>query len=393
MLLKNLQNKGFEMSKDILKKILMAVLLLAALLSITAGVKNALYYSQDFQWDAAKALMMHMDPYDVSLSKHAIVTAPEMAEFNEYFESINAPQKMEANQFPSLLFLLSPFTLLHYTTARAVWLVLNLLFTAAIIFLLRKTFMKQLERDTFIIVSLLMIAGTPWRNQIGVGQHTLFSFAAFLLAVWLSERGNAGLSAISLAVSYFKYTLTAPLALWFIYKRRFKEFAISVFIHIAMTIFSCYWLGESFIDMIIKPLKVSSALAGEGSLDISAVTGGASWSLVLTGVLMIALLIIAWKMKEGFDNELFTLLLLVSLIITYHRSYDYFVLAAALPGIINFKKLRIFYAFTVLFIFFGLRVFHENTPSLIAAGICYYALLIIYTVIFMTNSNSVSARS
>ena len=74
---------------------------------------------------------------------------------------------------------------------------------------------------------LFMISGTPYRNQLGVGQHTLFSFMFFLIAVYACQKNEERKDpkkfklsiAVPLAVSYFKYTLTAPLALYFLYKK------------------------------------------------------------------------------------------------------------------------------------------------------------------------------
>lgn len=393
-----------EMTLDATKKkILYCVLLLAALISIAAGAKNALRFSQDFQWDAAKCLMLRINPYEVSLSPTAQPDHPALAEFFDYFNSIDAKQKVEANQFPSLLFLLSIFTLMPYRVAVVLWLVLNLLFTAGIVYLLRKTFMKQLSKDVYIILSLLMVAGTPWRNQIGVGQHTLFSLFFFLLAVYLSESGKWIPSSLALAVSYFKYTLTAPLALYFIYKKKWREFAVSVALHIAGTAFGAWWLGTSFIDMIKQPLAVSSALASEGSIDISALSGGASWAMIAALAVMILLFVVCIRLPSGYDSELISLLTLISLIITYHRSYDFFVMPIAYVGVcaIISKGVRLegilfraYYLIVLLYMFFGLRVFNESAASLSVLALLYYTFLADFVLMFSRNvKNSSNGRN
>ena len=310
---------------------------------------------------------------------------------------------MEANQFPSLLFLLSIFTLMPYRVAVVLWLVLNLLFTAGIVYLLRKTFMKQLSKDVYIILSLLMVAGTPWRNQIGVGQHTLFSLFFFLLAVYLSESGKWIPSSLALAVSYFKYTLTAPLALYFIYKKKWREFAVSVALHIAGTAFGAWWLGTSFIDMIKQPLAVSSALASEGSIDISALSGGASWAMIAALAVMILLFVVCIRLPSGYDSELISLLTLISLIITYHRSYDFFVMPIAYVGVcaIISKGVRLegilfraYYLIVLLYMFFGLRVFNESAASLSVLALLYYTFLADFVLMFSRNvKNSSNGRN
>ncbi|MBR5407692.1 MAG: hypothetical protein IK111_08620, partial [Lachnospiraceae bacterium] len=99
------------------------VLALMALVSLVQGVRNAVLFSQDFQWDAAKAFTLKMNPYDESMHPG---TYPDASVFREYY------LQMEANQFPSLLMLLIPYTFLPPLAARYAWIVSNLVFTAGI---------------------------------------------------------------------------------------------------------------------------------------------------------------------------------------------------------------------------------------------------------------------
>ena len=413
--------RGKEKTSAVSRAAFVAVVLLTvlAVISIFGGIRNAVRFSQDFQYDAARALMMGADPYELSELSHEEppgeawyegIKKAGLEPFYEYYESIGAPQKMEANQFPSLLYLLEPLALLPFNIARICWLVLNLLFTAAIIFLLRKTFLKETSLRTFALLSSLMIAGTPWRNQIGVGQHTLFSFAFFLLAVWLSDlagvvvitgdRSYAAadttrlrvLSGLALAVSYFKYTLTAPLALYFVYKRRWKELIISVIPHIVGTLAAAFVLEEPVADMIIKPLKVSMALSGEGSLDLGAFLGGGRAAVAASLALMLVMVVFAFLFPKGRDQVFFSSVLLLSLIFTYHRTYDFFVLVCVWGGVQVLarangektgKAAGLFYGLLILAIFFGLRLFHESPASITAAAVLYYAFTLFFIILGM----------
>ncbi len=364
------------------------ILAAMALVSLIQGVRNAARSSQDFQWDAAKAVSMRLDPYDLSLDPGRATEYPELAEFYRLFTDKGLKQQMEANQFPSLLLLLIPYTLLPPLTARYAWIISNLIFTAGIIFLLRRTFLKDADRDLFTAFILLMIAGTPYRNQLGVGQHTLFSFFFFLLAVWLEnmypgkeDKGagrTPGLFAavvLSLFICYFKYTLTVPLCLYFVYKRRYPEIALSAGLHVILTGISALWLGDSFINMIIKPLRVSSALAAEGGLDFGALLNGSPAAYLLALAVTIMLFVLALKLPEGMDGELISILVLWSLIITYHRTYDFFVLVTVLAFFLPGRKsvgLKIGFAITLAAVFFGLRFFSESTVSKIVVGSVYY---------------------
>ena len=381
--------------------VLIALLAAMALVSLIQGIRNAADTSQDFQWDAAKALSMGLDPYELSLRPQEALDQGPLNDFYRLFTDKGLKQVMEANQFPSLLMLLMPYTLLPPLTARYAWIVSNLIFTAGIIFLLRRTFLKDADRDLYMVFMLLMLAGTPYRNQLGVGQHTLFSFFFFLLGVWTEQsyekgedgkyRGGPGKTPaliLCLFICYFKYTLTVPLCLYFVYKKRYFEIAVSAGMHVLLTAVSALWLKESFMDMIIKPLKVSSALAAEGGLDLGALLKGSPIAYVLALAIMILLLILALKLPEGMDGELISVLVLWSLIITYHRTYDFFVMVTVLAFFLAEEKsigFKAGFAVTLLAVFFGLRIFSESTASKAVTGLIYYILTVAVTW-FLINS-------
>ena len=68
-------------------------------------------------------------------------------------------------------------------------------------------------------------------------------------------------------------------------------------------------------------------------------------------------------------------LTLWSLIITYHRTYDFFVIVVVLAFICRPEcpdYLKYLYAAVLIGVFFVLRVFSENLPSKLAVGAVYY---------------------
>ncbi len=378
---KNIMNNLVSKIKNNKKLHLLIIVLLSALAAVSyvQGIRNAAEFSQDFQWDAAKVFTMRINPYRESMNPSGCL---DSFGYDEYY------LQMEANQFPSLLMLLIPYTFLPPLVARYAWIVSNMLFTGGIVFLLRKTFLKSIDRDLFIILSLLMIAGTPYRNQIGVGQHTLFAFFFFLLAVFLSEKRGLlpeVFTVLSLFVCYFKYTLTVPLCLYFVYKKKYKEIIISAGIHVALTFVAAWWLNSDFLSMIIEPLKVSSALAAEGGLDFGVLLGGSKLSYVLALVVMLILLFIAIKLPPGYDEAYISVLVLWSLIITYHRTYDFWVIivVAAFFVAIYRNYLVYFYSVVLMGVFFVLRVFSESVPSKLAVGTIYYAFTIVLTAVLV----------
>jgi len=404
-------NKIYSIYQNrIIKYAVNIILALLAIVSIVQGARNAAIFSQDFQYDAAKVLALRINPYLESLSPSGILDDLQLEEY--YLQ-------MEANQFPSLLMLLIPFTFLPPLTARFVWLGCNIIFTLLIVILLRKTFLKEVAMDIYIPLMLLMIAGTPYRNQLGVGQHTLFAFTFFLLAVYFSETSICGkkhiagkqsetklsktkslgltkasiATIICLTICYFKYTLTVPLVLYFIYKKKYKEIGISVLIHVILTEVAALWLNESFINMIIQPLKVSSALAAEGGLDFGALLSGSKLSFVLAFLVMIFLFVLMLKAPKNMEGEVISLLTLWSLIITYHRTYDFFVIVIVAAFFYCRESLfsgqniaKYFYIVVLVAVFFVLRIFSESIPSKIFVGSLYYIFTIYLTVLFVRDT-------
>ena len=372
--------------------VLYVLMALLSIISIYEGIRNGLVWSQDFQYDAATALVNGYDPYDLSMDFDAerLPDIEHLKGFYDYYDSLGTPQRMEANQFPSLLYILTPYTLLPYGAARVLWVMTNLICTAVIIWLLKRTFMARTDERLYPVFMMLMLAGTPWRNQIGVGQHTLFAFAFYLLAVYVSlgdsgeeSFGRALPAGLLLSLSYLKYTVTAPLALYFLYKRKWKAFIISLIPHILLTGAAAYMLHEPYADMLIKPLKVASALAGEGSIDIGALTHGSPVGLVVTAAVMIFIFTAALIMPEGNDELFVSLAALLSLVMTYHRSYDFFIMIIVFGYFATgrMKTAEIIYLITTLAFFFVLRVFHENVISLTVSGALYYACVISFVVI------------
>lgn len=389
-----------------IRKIIVIALALLSVVSVVQGVRNACTFSQDFQWDAAEALREGINPYDESVSPSGILNSGRLGEFYQYFESIDAPQKMEANQFPSLLMILFPYTLLPPNIARVVFLITNLMFTAMICILLRKTFFAECDSYLYLVLMLLMLCGTPYRNQLGVGQHTLLSFAFFLLAVYLAQRDEQNVwtfagTVISLFICLFKYTLTAPLFLWFVYKKKYKEIALPVLMHGVLTIVASFMLRDSVINMILKPLRVASVLSSEGGLDLGALLRGSGLAFVLAGIIAIILFVITLRTGEGHDNMIFAVALLWSLILTYHRTYDFFVLAAvgcvftemeyALGKVM--RLVRIGYVVTLIGVFFILRVFSESLGSRIVVGTIYYLFTVGMTIVLIMNRKEIVRKN
>lgn len=288
-----------------------------AALSVIIGVKNGLR-EFDFQWDPAKLLMMGDNPYLYSLEHKAIP-------YDGFMEKY-----IDANQLPSCLLLLAPWTFLPQLLANQVWAFCNLAFTAVFLIFAYKSFFEDDPRgkDSYVLITALLLSGTPWRVLVGNGQHLMFSLAFFMPAYYYGKKGKFALSGLLLALSAFKYTTIVPMAVIFIVRRWWKAIFVAVGIHFVATLGIGIYLDDSPIRLVLQSLKVGATLTGGGLTDIASVMaqfgvvdigfwaniGYALWSIVL-------LLLLSLK---RFDDLLtLSLLAVISNVMFYHRIYDF----------------------------------------------------------------------
>lgn len=297
----------------------LVMLILLAVYSVFSAGKAAVSGSVDFQYDGAKYIAMGEDPYAETLNPTG--KQKEYGLFTFY-------ENLEANQFPSMLMFLIPFTVFSPQTANCLWLVCNLFFSVGILFFVKKLFLpKDMSGAAFIVFSCLLFISSCWKNQIAVGQHTVFSLFFFLAAIYFSEKNNRIFSGVLLAVSLFKYTLTAPLMLWFVYKRKYREIVYAAAIHGVLTLVAAWKLGVPLIDLIALPLKISSMLSSSGSYDVASVFGLGSFGMIVSGLLFTVVFFISLFVKfDGMEKEAFSVLCMFSLVFVYHRAYDFFVM-------------------------------------------------------------------
>lgn len=365
--------------KSILKWVTIALLVYGCV-SVAMGVYRGATGSMDFQWDSAKALALRINPYVESLNPTGIW---EQYDFGGNYGAL------EANQFPSLLWLLFPFTLVSPQMANILWAIFILLCGAAFLYGLRETFLADLSKEEFLFTAAVFVSGTPLRNCLAMGQHTLFSMAFLMLGIVFAKKEKRVAAGLLLSISYFKYVLVVPIALYFIYKRWFKELIISVIPHVILTAFSAWWLNSSFMDMIIQPLQVSSKLADEGAIDLGRWIGNGTVAMGVAVILGLLLAVLAFFVPKGQDKKLMTLLMLVSLILMYHRFYDFFILVVPMALIVFSKESTLtekicvgmsvvisYYIFSVFIHIWGLKGMQYDGLSIVLA-VFYYILTVV----------------
>src|SRR5277367_2818932 len=122
----------------------------------------ALKNSQDNEWGPARALLDGADPYQLYLNCHPCTNPP--------FSTSVAPS------YPaSGLMLLWPLAILPWPMAKAAWAFLNLFLGAGLSFTLWRIFDPEHDWFTLAVASIALFAGTPFLNNLGNGQHAVFT--------------------------------------------------------------------------------------------------------------------------------------------------------------------------------------------------------------------------
>ncbi len=325
---------------SVIKWIVLLVLGIRVIQHLWMGYGAATIYpkgSCDFQWSSARLLLERIDIYSIVINGKV----ENFSNYAAYFAGI-AP-----NQFPSTLCFLFPWAIFEPITAKYIWFFSNLIFTILIGIFLRKTFFSKCSLYETIVWCLLMVCSPPWLNQIGNGQHTIFAFCFFMAALYFSERENSNIwsvvAGICLGASWFKYTVTAPLTLYFIYKKRWKTIGIAITSQILLTLVMAWWLNTTVWKCLLYPIQVSMSLSSSGFLDLKTFVDGPLYYVLAMGLLFLSCAI-SWAGKDiSFDNStldlsFFSLLLLVSYEIVYHRYYDLFLFVIVFFWLVQLLK-------------------------------------------------------
>ena len=335
-----MDKKSIKKISDIVFIICIVVLFLRMLHTWKLAYVTAMKYPNgqfDFQWDAAKLLTEKINPYIESLYHNTAYDGKYIPFFG----------KVEANQFPSMLWCLFPYTFFNVINAKNAWYITNCVCTVGSI-LIGRILCKNINKKDYILAILLVLCSSSYESLMGVGQHTIFSLFFFLLSMWICDKyynKNSiiwiTLASFFLGVSWFKYTITLPITGYFIYKKWIKPVIGALAFHIGLMCFSSYWLSCSIKDLIVFPLKISFMLENKGFIDLGV------WiecSLIrITIMIVMVLLAIICTMRARKEDSLLVLsiLSLTSLLIVYHRRYDYIILIFLLLYVISNLRKRI----------------------------------------------------
>ena len=298
----------------------LAALLIAAAASVVIGVRHALAYSQDLQWDEAKLILDGINPYLFHFDR----TLPLPEYINPYHLGLTQP--------PSAVLLFAPLTLSSFETAKVVWIAVNLAATVAFVILSVRLFHPgRLSPFGLVALTLLLIASMPWRITIGNGQYGLVAMALFLASLHFYRKRRLAPATLFLALALVKHTLVLPFCALFLERKRDTAVILAgaLLIHLALTVLAGHLVGERPDALLLQSVIAAASIAEAGAYDLFSFLGRVAPELgriapAIASALVIALTVAMCWRRVG-TREL-AALSIVSIIIVYHRSYDAFVL-------------------------------------------------------------------
>jgi hypothetical protein len=161
-------------------------------------------------------------------------------------------------QTPLTMLPFVPLAALSPLAARRVWLVLNLFFLAATLWLL-----SRITRLDFVALGLLAFLGYPaLRGNIILGQYYLFLLMLLTAAVWLLLRHRDWASGALAALAFVLKLYGAPLLLLFAVLRRGRAALSFLFVSLMLTCLAVVLFGWHDLAYFATGI-LPRALAGE----------------------------------------------------------------------------------------------------------------------------------
>ncbi|WP_164704319.1 glycosyltransferase family 87 protein [Blastococcus litoris] len=232
---------------------------LLAVASVAVSGRRALsdareFGSKDFQWSPTRLFLDGVDPYQARLdgSDDIILT-------------------QSPNYLHLLYEVLSPVGLLPFTTARAVWLVLSVALAIALGVFYART--AHLGRAGTVILVGALLASTPVRLGLSVGQHGVFLLACATVAFAFAARPWAG---IPLAVALTKYSF-APLGLVLLVAGRIRTIVVAGAVLAGGALLFAVVTSTGLVDAVLGPFRVAGNAVGSGAADLMTVLGLTPW--------------------------------------------------------------------------------------------------------------------
>jgi hypothetical protein len=238
-----------------------------------------------------------------------------------------------ANTYP-LVYLLTLFSFLTWPTAKVTWLICNLAFVFIIPILLARLLPDRqgLDRRINVILALVFIGFTSTRYALSSGQLSFLVFGMMLGSALLVKQ-RPWLAGILMGFALSKYSLALGFFLYYLlFERRLRMSLTAILVQILGVVWLVVTSGSAVTQVLEEYRLLFEHHAVMEGIQLSALlaTGGSNPPLSAGFTLLIGAFLIGYALKSRVSRKadplvrlcLLTILLLWSLLVGYHRSYD-----------------------------------------------------------------------
>jgi hypothetical protein len=246
-----------------------------------------------------------------------------------------------ANTAPMVL-LLTPFSYVSWSLGKVLWMVCNLVFMIAIplmvLWVLPKGDPLGLFEKAILWLSFISFFGT--RNIAGNGQTSLLVFALMLVTL-IAMNKNGLLAGLALGIALSKYSLSLPIFIFLLLKKKFRIAFIAAGVQI-LGVFILWLITQAspfqILQGYIQILRIHTGLPG---IHLATLFPDQTFLALLMTILMtvmVAIFLLKGRVKKGVlaeqgvmsqdiqlvDLVTVSILILWTVLVAYHRAYDTF---------------------------------------------------------------------
>ena len=234
---------------NLVKRLVLAILLIAALVSLAQGLHNAYRFSNDLQWSGTRLLVNHTDPYRTYLAgdpSHSLM------------------RWQIPNYLHELYIFELPLGYVSFPVASCIWAIANLVFMAlSFVILIRFYGLSHFAAVTFV---LLVLCSTAFRNSIGNGQQDVLATLSFIAVICLASPFGraAGMSGV-----LAKYNFAPVILGYLLAKKELSLLLASLVIPaIGYLIFLWFIYFQHPLHVAFEPFLVSRSGITPGKADL-----------------------------------------------------------------------------------------------------------------------------
>jgi len=392
-----------------------------ALLSLTIysfaifsyGIRGAVKSSTDLQsfYTTSKLLLQKVDPSQMTTDYlKSTNTDVTFADIDRHGGRSMYPPSTHVLLIPFYAFLISPIL------SKYCWLLCNIMCLGIIYYVLCVRYLSAASFFYKYILLCVLIGAASTKTNLGLGQTSLFSCAAFLLTLLLKDR-HKWLSSMAFALAVAKPSLMILFAIYLLCRKEYRIVIIACAIHLLLTAGISLWMGVSPVTLTNNYLmKVSLLTFYKGTIAFYYQTNGISFKSFLfslnmpqsvitiaTVILYASAIAFILKIKNNDDHYVLGITALLTMLVDYHQHYDFIVLLFMFPvfaACAQYKRKltwSFLYCLLLLYIpnfsrinFFGYAtssIFLSHTNYLFWWQVFYTGLYVLLLVVYMRTFN------